>query len=177
MLLLSALRGSIILFQGEELGLPQVNVPFEQLQDPEAIANWPQTLNRDGVRTPMAWHGDAPHLGFSSAEPWLPAGDEHRSLAVDRQEGDGGSILAFTRACLRLRAGNPALRLGSMTVVEASEQLLRFERQHQGQRLMCTFNLSDKPARFSVSGSAVVGAGEFPAGAIGPFSAIIEDIG
>ena len=82
MLLLCALRGSIIIYQGEELGLPQVDVPFERLQDPEAIANWPQTLSRDGARTPMPWNSAAPHLGFSTGEPWLPLGETHRALAI-----------------------------------------------------------------------------------------------
>ena len=176
MLLLAALRGSIILFQGEELGLPQVEVPFDRLQDPEAIANWPQTLNRDGARTPMPWRSDAPNLGFSTAEPWLPLGDQHRPLAADRQEGDPGSMLAFTRNCLNLRSSTPALRLGSIKVLEAGEQLLRFEREHEGQRLLCTFNLSDRPAHFRASGVALVTANECSGGAIGPYSAIIEDV-
>jgi alpha-glucosidase len=176
MLLLSAMRGSIILFQGEELGLPQVHVPFEQLQDPEAIANWPQTLNRDGARTPMPWRSNAPHLGFSNAEPWLPAGEEHRPLAVDRQEAEGGSMLSFTRQCLRLRSSMPALRLGSMRVIEAGNQLLRFKREHDGQRLLCTFNLSNQPARFAASGSALVTVGDLSAEEIGAFSASIEDV-
>src|SRR5438445_11240891 len=93
MLLLSALRGSIIIYEGEELGLPQVEVPFEKLQDPEAITNWPQTLSRDGARTPMPWLADQPNLGFSSGMPWLPLGDAHRALAVDRQEHDPASTL------------------------------------------------------------------------------------
>ena len=86
MLLLATLRGSIILYQGEELGLPQVEVPFERLQDPEAIANWPQTLSRDGARTPMPWQ-----LGRAAARVSPPASrgcrsaKAHRALAVDRQ--------------------------------------------------------------------------------------------
>ena len=176
LLLLSAMRGSIILFQGEELGLPQVEVPFDQLQDPEAIANWPQTLNRDGVRTPMPWRSDAPNLGFSTGDPWLPAGEDHRPLAVDRQSGDPDSVLAFSRRCLKLRAESLVLRLGSMTIVEAGEQLLRFERSHEGQRLLCTFNLSDRPAPFEPSGSNILSSGDFPAHSIAPYSAIIEDL-
>jgi alpha-glucosidase len=177
MLLLSAMRGSIILFQGEELGLPQVDVPFDQLQDPEAIANWPQTLNRDGVRTPMPWRSDAPNLGFSTGEPWLPAGEDHRPLAVDRQSGDPDSVLAFSRRCLKLRSDSPALRLGSMKIVEAGEQLLRFERAHDGQRLLCSFNLSERPAPFRGSGSILKATGELSSEALGAFSAVIEDLG
>ncbi|MCP6105870.1 hypothetical protein NL392_35540, partial [Klebsiella pneumoniae] len=80
-----------------ELGLPQVEIAFEDLQDPEAIANWPLTLSRDGARTPMPWAADGENLGFGSGKPWLPAGETHRPLAVDRQERDPGSLLHFTR--------------------------------------------------------------------------------
>ena len=177
MLLLCALRGSIILYQGEELGLPQVDVPFDQLQDPEAIANWPLTLNRDGVRTPMPWLSDAPNLGFSTGDPWLPAGEEHRPLSVDRQDGDQGSMLAFTRCCLELRSNSPALRWGSMTVIEAGARLLRFEREHRGHRLLCTFNLSGEQTPFAASGAAQASSGEVSSHAIGAYSAIIEDLG
>jgi alpha-glucosidase len=176
MLLLAALRGSIILYQGEELGLPQVDVPFERLQDPEAIANWPHTLSRDGARTPMPWSSAAPNLGFSDAEPWLPAGETHRGLAVDRQEANGGSLLNFTRECLQLRHRHPALRHGSMRIVEAGEQKLVFERADNGERLLCTSNLSDRPVPFSASGKVLVRTDEVAGDALGPYSAVIEDI-
>ena len=65
LLLLMCLRGNVFVYQGEELGLPQAEVPFERLVDPEAIANWPQTLGRDGARTPMPWVASAPNAGFS----------------------------------------------------------------------------------------------------------------
>ena len=175
MLLLTAMRGSIILFQGEELGLPQVEVPFEQLQDPEAIANWPRTLGRDGVRTPMPWESGKPNLGFSTGRPWLPPGKEHCRLAVDRQQADPGSMLAFTRLCLKLRATTP-LRDGSMAIEEASDQLLRFTREKDGRRLACSFNLSDRPAPFHPAGAELARAGEVSEAALGPFSAIIEEI-
>ncbi|WP_444965561.1 alpha-amylase family glycosyl hydrolase, partial [Salmonella enterica] len=77
--------------QGEELGITQVDIPFEKLQDPEAIANWPLTLSRDGARTPLPWAADAAQAGFSTAEPWLPVGDENIARAVDAQEGDAAS--------------------------------------------------------------------------------------
>ncbi|MEQ1399719.1 alpha-glucosidase, partial [Salmonella enterica] len=80
MLLLACLRGNIFLYQGEELGLTQVEIPFDALLDPEAIANWPMTLSRDGARTPMPWIGAAPDLGFGSETPWLPFGGDHNAL-------------------------------------------------------------------------------------------------
>lgn len=176
MLLLCTLRGSIILYQGEELGLPQVDVPFERLQDPEAIANWPHTLSRDGARTPMPWSANAPHLGFSKSEPWLPTGDNHRELAVDVQESDAQSLLRFTRDCLRLRHAHPALRGGTMRIEEAGEQMLVFERTEGNERLRCTFNLSDRPTSFPASGRTILSVGEIDANGMAAYAAVIEEI-
>jgi alpha-glucosidase len=177
MLLLTALRGSIILYQGEELGLPQVDIPFDRLQDPEAIANWPLTLSRDGARTPMPWSASAPNHGFSQVEPWLPASRSHGRLAIDRQQGEIGSMLNFTRECLDLRKRFPALRYGSMHILESGDALLLFERATEGQRLRCAFNLSDQPVRFQPSGAPLVHVGEVGGQALGPYAALIEEIG
>ncbi len=141
MALLCALRGTIIVYQGEELGLGQVEIPFERLKDPEAIRNWPLTLSRDGARTPMPWIADAAHAGFSDAEPWLPLGDDHVSLAVDRQAADKGSLLHWTRRLLALRAAHPALRLGATERWVVEGDLLGFDRALGGERLRCLFNL------------------------------------
>ena len=175
-LLLTALRGSIILYQGEELGLPQVEVPFDRLQDPEAIANWPLTLSRDGARTPMPWSATAPNLGFSSAEPWLPPGESHRLLAVDAQQENPASMLAFTRECLELRRAYRVLRHGSMRVIEAGEQKLVFERGGESERLRCTFNLSQQPATFTPAGRMLINAGDIDGGKLGPYAGAIEEI-
>jgi len=177
MLLLSALRGSIILYQGEELGLPQVDVPFDRLQDPEAIANWPHTLSRDGARTPMPWSSADPNLGFSASEPWLPIGASHATLAVDLQECASDSMLGFTRECMALRNRLPALRQGSMEILEAGEALLVFDRAAEGQRLRCAFNLSGGDARFSLKGRELIRAGHVDAASLGPYAAVIEEIG
>jgi alpha-glucosidase len=170
------LRGSIILYQGEELGLPQVDVPFDRLQDPEAIANWPQTLSRDGARTPMPWLADSPNLGFSSGEPWLPLGDSHRPLAIDRQENNTASLLRFARQCLALRTKRAALRQGNMEVLEAGEQRLVFERSSGGETLRCSFNLSDRPASFEATGEQLLAAGDVGSDLLGPYSATIEEV-
>ena len=175
-LLLCSLRGSIILYQGEELGLPQVDVPFDRLQDPEAIANWPHTLSRDGARTPMPWSADAPNFGFSNGRPWLPLGDGHRALAVDRQRANSGSLLAFTRECLALRGAHPALHHGRITLVEAGPQQLVFDRANGAETLRCTFNLSDTRAPFQSSGRRIIGTGDVADGALGPYAGLIEEI-
>ena len=143
MLLLVSLRGNIFLYYGEELGLTQVEVPFERLQDPEAIANWPLTLSRDGARTPMPWAADSPQLGFGDAEPWLPVGSDHAALAVDRQQADPDSLLALTRRLLAFRNAHDAMLLGTLTMIEAGGDLLVFERDHGGEKLLCMFNLGE----------------------------------
>jgi alpha-glucosidase len=141
MLLLMCLRGNIFLYQGEELGLPQAEVPFERLKDPEAIANWPETQGRDGARTPMPWLAAAPNAGFSAGEPWLPVDPRHLALAVDRQEADPASTLALTRRLVALRKRHEALRRGSVRPVAAPAPLLAFERGESEARLLCVFNL------------------------------------
>lgn len=145
LLLLTAMRGNIIVYQGEELGLPQAVVPFERLQDPEAIVNWPQTLGRDGARTPMPWTKTSAHAGFSSAEPWLPVDSRHYDLAVDAQEEDGESTLNIARRILRLRAIHPVLKSGDMRVIDqANPALLVFERGDGQDAILFAFNLSEE---------------------------------
>ena len=143
LLLLACLRGNIILYQGEELGLTQVDIPFEQLQDPEAIANWPLTLSRDGARTPMPWESEG-EGGFGAATPWLPLGEENLARSVAVQDADPASLLALTREIIALRNTSSALRYGS-AACQADGALLRLERLSQGERVVCLFNLSPDP--------------------------------
>jgi alpha-glucosidase len=148
MLLFMCLRGNVIIWQGEELGLSQVDIPFEKLQDPEAIANWPLTLSRDGTRTPMPWSASAQNSGFSDAEPWLPVGSDHAALAVDRQEDDASSLLNVTRELLAFRNAHEAMLVGDLQIVEASGSLLVFERRSEGQHLLCAFNMGGEATQW-----------------------------
>ncbi len=145
MLLFVCLRGNIIFWQGEELGLSQVDIAFEDLQDPEAIANWPLTLSRDGSRTPMPWISKAPHGGFTSGTPWLPLGPDHLSAAIDVQEKNPNSLLARTKALIALRNGMPALQQGDITIREASGDTLIFDRIAGDQHIFCAFNFGATP--------------------------------
>ncbi len=149
MLLLTCLRGNIFLYQGEELGLTQVDVPFEKLQDPEAIINWPLTLSRDGARTPMPWQSDAPQCGFSSTQPWLPIGADHAALAVDLQEKDDSSLLSLTRHLIAFRKANPALLWGDISIITAQDDLLVFGRRTADQHVICAFNFGADPIIWS----------------------------
>ncbi len=154
MLLLLALRGNPIIYQGEELGLPQAQVPFESLMDPEAIMNWPNTLGRDGARTPFPWRAAKVNAGFSSAAPWLSVDPEHAALARDTQMG-AGSMMQFTREALNVRKAHPALRHGSMRFLDDfGDETLVIERVSGSYTTIALFNLSDQtrvahPARFA----------------------------
>jgi len=177
MLLLLTLRGNPIVWQGEELGLTQVEIGFEDLKDPEAIANWPLTLSRDGARTPMPWAAEAPQLGFTSGQPWLPIGRDHRALAVDVQDRNPGSLLSLTRRLIRLRNAHPALRRGDIRVTRADSALLAFERAADGDRLLCVFNLGEEPVSLDGSLNRVVTTvGDVSADRLGPYAAMVTRI-
>ncbi len=144
-LLLVCLRGNAIIYQGEELGLEQVDIPFAQLQDPEAIANWPLTLSRDGARTPMPWVASACDVGFGSDSPWLPVGQDNLARAVDVQDANPQSLLSFTRQCIALRKAHAALAIGEVSRCEAEGDFLLIERTLPGDTMRCLFNLGKAP--------------------------------
>lgn len=154
MALLLCLRGNPIIYQGEELGLDQDDIPFELLQDPEAIANWPRTLSRDGARTPFPWT-DEELGGFSTTSPWLPLGDANRSRAAARQAGDQQSMLETTRRLLAMRRKTPELRHGRFELVSAKGDLLVFHRTLQGRSVICAFNLGDTEAALPINNGAM----------------------
>ena len=144
--ILLSLRGTICLYQGEELGLPEAELAYEDLQDPVGIRFWPKLKGRDGCRTPMVWQVQVPEAGFTDARPWLPIPETHREMAADRQSEASGSILAHYKAMLAFRAGEPALTKGSIAFVGAPENVLAFERTQEGSTLLCAFNMSAEPA-------------------------------
>jgi alpha-glucosidase len=152
--LLFCLRGNPILYQGEELGLPQAEIPFEDLQDPEAIANWPRTLGRDGARTPMPWFEAGPYCGFSEARPWLPIGQGHAARAVDVQEAEPNSALAFIRHLAAVRSGSDALRYGDIAFQEVSGDLLLFHRSYENKTVECVFNFGDTELTAPIAGAS-----------------------
>jgi alpha-glucosidase len=144
--LLTSLRGTAFVYQGEELGLPQSTVPFERLRDPDGIAFWPADVGRDGCRTPMPWTAAAPHGGFSVTEPWLPFEPAHAPLAVDVQADDPESMLNFARAWLAWRRCQPALQTGELEVIATPADVLGFVRREGPDRVLMLFNLGVAPA-------------------------------
>ncbi|PBC02722.1 alpha-glucosidase family protein [Mesorhizobium sp. WSM3860] len=148
--LLSCLRGSICLYQGEELGLEEAELAYEDLRDPLGIRFWPGVKGRDGCRTPMVWEAGGENGGFSAAKPWLPVPPAHRARAVDVQEGEDGSVLAAYRSMLALRKRHPALVRGSIRFLEAEGDVLAFVREGGGEQLLCVFNFAGEPADWTL---------------------------
>ncbi|WP_245469746.1 alpha-amylase family glycosyl hydrolase, partial [Mesorhizobium sp. M7A.F.Ca.MR.362.00.0.0] len=118
-MLLSCLRGSICLYEGEELGLEEAELAYEDLRDPVGIRFWPGVKGRDGCRTPMVWEAGADNAGFSTARPWLPIPASHRTRAVDVQNADTASVLKSYRTTLALRGEHEALVSGSIRFLDA----------------------------------------------------------
>lgn len=139
--LVCSLRGSVCLYQGEELGLPEAEVPYEKLRDPYGITFWPNFKGRDGCRTPMPWTGGA-DAGFSSSEPWLPVPPAHLERNAADQDADPGSVLNTTRRFLQWRKAHPALVTGDIAFLDAPEPVLAFTRIEGDERLLVAFNLS-----------------------------------
>jgi len=147
--MLCSLRGSVCIYQGEELGLTEADVPYESLRDPYGIAFWPQFKGRDGCRTPMPWN-DEVHAGFSHGTPWLPVPEEHQSLAVSRQEVAPNSVLNGFRRFMQWRRTHPPLRWGDIAFVEVPEPVLAFTRSHAGDTMLVAFNLSADSVAFDL---------------------------
>jgi alpha-glucosidase len=140
--ILFSLRGSVCLYQGEELGLTEASLRLEDLADPYGIRFWPEYKGRDGCRTPMVWESNSPNSGFSSAtKPWLPIPEEHVAHAANRETGDRGSVLSFYRQMLAFRHQHPALRSGSIELLKAPADVLAFIRDGEGEKILCAFNL------------------------------------
>ncbi|MFP5076793.1 alpha-glucosidase [Rhizobium sp. YIM 134829] len=142
---LATLRGSICLYQGEELALPEAELELHELRDPYGIRFWPAFKGRDGCRTPMPWTAGAPNGGFSTGQPWLPVPDVHKALAVDVQEADDASVLAHYRATLAFRKAHDSLYDGGLTFLDTNQDILIFTREKAGERLLFLFNLRRGP--------------------------------
>ncbi|WP_036483607.1 alpha-glucosidase [Myxosarcina sp. GI1] len=150
--LLLSLRGSCCIYQGDELGLTQANVPYEKMQDPFGLAGYPSILGRDGSRTPIPWQKLAANAGFTQAnEPWLPISEEHLHHAVDVQETFSNSLLNKYRRLIKWRKQQPALLWGNLTLLDTAEPLLGFIRKSEEQQILCLFNLSPVPLHYDLS--------------------------
>lgn len=155
--LVCSLRGSVCLYQGEELGLPEADVPFEALQDPYGKVFWPKFKGRDGCRTPMPWSGED-SAGFSEGQPWLPIPDAHRAISVAAQESDPHSVLNVVRNFLAWRKRHPALQHGHIAFFDAPEPVLALRRDTEDESLLAVFNLSAQAMEWTLPEGLIVQA-------------------
>lgn len=139
MAMLVSLRGTVCLYQGDELALPEAEVGFEDLQDPYGIEFWPQFKGRDGCRTPLPWT-DAEHGGFSEARPWLPVDERHIARNISAQQANPDSTLQAVQSLLAWRNQQPALKTGRLQLKDCRHVLV-FERHLDEERMVCVFNL------------------------------------
>lgn len=154
--LLASLRGSVCMYQGEELGLGEASVAFEDLQDPYGITFWPNFKGRDGCRTPMPWEqADSPHAGFSDVIPWLPVDDAHKQQSVAVQTNDSNSILNAYREFMAWRKSQTALLEGDIEFIETPEPVLAFYRTLGPHKMLCIFNLSSQQTSIDMPTSIV----------------------
>ncbi len=161
-ILLMCLPGTICLYQGEELGLDDVQLAYDEIQDPWGIKLWPEWQGRDGCRTPMPWTDERPNADFtkSGVKSWLPIGPDHFEKSVKVQEKDYKSVLNVIREFIKLRKTLPALLTGVIDFTDMSnDHILFFKRQHPEGDVTCVFNFSDsfQPLNISFSGDLIFG--------------------
>lgn len=153
LLMLLALRGTPVLYAGDEIGMPEVAVARERLRDPVGIRYWPDDPGRDRGRTPMQWTGGE-NGGFTEpgVEPWLPMG-EVAFCNVEDQREDPSSVLHLCRDLIALRRATSDLRTGAYRAIEAPQSVWAWGR---GDRTIVAVNLSDEPAALDLRGGTVV---------------------
>jgi alpha-glucosidase len=144
--LLLTLRGSVCIYQGEELALTEADLAYQDLQDPYGIQFWPEFKGRDGCRTPMVWDSQVAQGGFSTVKPWLPVAVEHILRAVSVQQGDENSVLEQYRRFLAFRKQHPAFAKGEIAFADPQGDILIFTRTYDGETILCAFNMSPAEA-------------------------------
>ncbi len=140
-LLLLTLRGTPTLYYGDELGLTDVPVPPEMIQDPWEKRVPGFGLGRDPVRSPMPWDGTR-NAGFTSGTPWLPLGADHAARNVTAMRAGNNNLLHLTRDLLALRKAEPALHSGAYGLIENRSDILTYERIADERRLQVVLNMS-----------------------------------
>jgi alpha-glucosidase len=171
-LLLLALPGGCYVYQGEELGLAEVeDLPEEALRDPMWTQSGHTNRGRDGCRVPLPWSGAAPPFGFAppgAADPWLPQPAGWAGLTAQDQDGDPGSVLTLYRTGLRLRREHPALGDGGLAWCDSGPEVLDFTRE-PGFR--CVLNFSTDEIPLPVGWSVLLASAELPDGHLPPDTA------
>jgi len=165
-LILLTLRGTPFLYYGDELGMEDVKLTRDQIQDPWEFRQ--PGRGRDPNRTPLPWTAGARNAGFSSVDPWLPVGADNEARAVDTQLGNSASLHTFYRDLIALRQATPALLKGDQKLLEAPKDVVAYERNLEGERCIVIVNLGTTPISpgslpFGIKGCMFSTAGPEPA--------------
>ncbi|MGH1456991.1 MAG: alpha-amylase family glycosyl hydrolase [Alphaproteobacteria bacterium] len=161
--LLGCIPGTVFLYQGEELGLPESKILVDMLQDPWAKETWPEWQGRDGCRTPIPWDNKNKYGGFSQNKPWLPLSDSHKSLNVQAQNSDQTSVLNFTRKLIKWRKNHPEIINARFEIINTSNSnIIHIRKRNSSYETNCIFNVSTeeisyngiilKPYQFCIDG-------------------------
>lgn len=147
-MLLLTLRGTPTIYYGEELGMQNVHIPPELVQDPQEKNIPGLGLNRDPERTPMQWD-DSENAGFTSGKPWLPLAPDFREFNVKAEQEDTDSFLSYYKKLIQLRQSEKALNVGDFIPVHADERLMAYERKFNGSRFLIVLNFTNSNQDFT----------------------------
>lgn len=147
-MMLLTLRGTPTIYYGDEIGMRDVAIPFEEVQDPQGLNMPDKNLSRDPARTPMQWD-NSEHAGFTEAKPWLRLAKTFNRVNVRTEKEDPYSMLSLYWRLINLRKQEPALAEGSYTPVHADQQMIVFARQLEGHAsFLVILNLTHRPCYF-----------------------------
>jgi len=153
--LLLTLRGTPVLYYGEEIGMPQGKIPRSRILDPVGKRYWPFHPGRDGSRTPIQWTGDR-NSGFTPSNPWLPVNHDYKRVNLAAQKKDPNSLFHFYRGLINFRNNSMALQRGEIQFLDLKNpQILAFKRQDPVESLLIILNFSSRkqpvvlPSEFS----------------------------
>ncbi|HVG44682.1 MAG TPA: alpha-amylase family glycosyl hydrolase, partial [Longimicrobium sp.] len=143
--LLLTLRGTPTVYYGDEIGMHDVPIPPERVQDPFEKNVPGKGLGRDPERTPMQWSA-APNAGFTTGTPWLPVADDYAAVNVEAERDDPTSMLSLYRRLIALRRAEPALAVGAFGSVDAVGDVLAYVRSAGESHFLVALNLGSTPA-------------------------------
>jgi alpha-glucosidase len=157
-MLLLTLRGTPTLYYGDEIGMQDVPIPPDRVQDPFEKNVPGKGLGRDPERTPMQWSGES-NAGFTGGTPWLPIADDHGQVNVEAQRADPRSMLSLYRRLIELRRGEPALEVGRYEPVQAEHGILAYLRRARAGEgeFLVVLNLDPRAHGFALPEQAQAG--------------------